>query len=433
MKHPYATPMGAMRLLLLTLWFFLPPVLANEIPEEAEVFDRGEVLDRETKTLDEWMEEYGEALPPREPRLPEPPQQANDPAPTTGEPPAAQPTGEDFSGELQPFAVTLVDKTLVEGVRYTVTGCAPNQAIPMRDNGEAPDTRAGDGEYTAMSTLCPFGSTPVVVLEDDTPLWQESYQPTDNTSAPSLRLLKTASGVSIDDGSEKPPPPPNNAQPPPEEAQSELLEPVTQTTYPAGSGLIWLLAGIAVGYGARSLQYRRKATSGSLPSTGQNTKKDAPPSQAEPLLALSVDSGLAKQKAACLSIPERQAQRSLTLSLAQHFAKEGRVLLVPHPHNQTFYPKQIPKTSDVIWFRGKPPRVGEIKDVLSDRDSPIVCTIIEGREALTTSRGATGDLSEQLAGLSDGPLLLIQLEDEPPLLADAQRCVVCEDQWMLDK
>ena len=173
MKPPHATPTAPMRALLLILCCSSSWALANEMPETEASFDRGSSTDRETKSLDEWMEEHGEALPPREQQQALDPPATDAPLPPEGDGSTpTPPTGDAFSGELQPFAVTLVDKTLSADLSYAVTGCAPNQSIPMLDNGVPPDTRAGDSEYTAMSTLCPFGSTPVVVLEGDTPLWQ---------------------------------------------------------------------------------------------------------------------------------------------------------------------------------------------------------------------------------------------------------------------
>lgn len=420
--------------LLLTLSCLPSLGLANEMPEGAETFDRGEITDRETRTLDEWMEEYGEALPSGEQRLSpktEPSDSPPFPSPPEGVPPEAPPTGEEFSGDLQPFTVTLVDKTQAAGASYAVSGCAPNQRVNMLDDGVAPDTRSGDGEYTAMSTLCPFGSTPVVVLEGDTPLWQQSFEPPTETSAPSLRLLRSNTGVSKDTASDQVQPPAQAPPADPQPAGPGNDEPAPREV----PGLLWLLAGAAIGYGIRALQGRKDTAVPRPPlrtpvekTPAARVSQDSTP--ANPM-ALGTELLHTIQAPTSLRVDGRQSQRSLTLSLAQHFAKQGRVLLIPHPDNQHFYPSKIPKSSDVIWFRGPRPRLQEIQDTLTDRDAPIVCVLIEGMAALDVGRKQRQTIKEELSRLSDSCLILIQLSKETAALETAFDCVLSDGRWEL--
>ena len=435
-------------LTLLTLCLHPSQVLASEMPENAESFDRGEATDRETKTLEEWMEEHGEALPPHEQRLPPrpteelappppPPAEAAPPPPQPpideplpplpGETASVPPTGEEFSGDLQPFTVTLVDKTLAQDVNYSVTGCTPNQSVDLLDNGIAPDTREGDGEYTAMSTLCPFGGTPVAIFEGDTPLWEENYQLPDNASAPSLRILRTTRGISIDTISDSSPPP---------SIRSPTATPTLEPTPSEPEDLpkaIWLLLGAGLGYAVREFQVRlqskRSAPSENPPNAAP--KQDSPPAATVPHPTGSVGNVLLEQTRhpTSLMVNDRLTQRSLTLSLAKHFASEGRVLLLPHPENQAFYPKQIPKKRDVIWFRGEPPRLEEIHEALSSPNSPFLCVLIEGLDALDAQSKQRDTIAEQLESFAAKRLIFIQLEEEDSVFEPSQWSLIQNHHW----
>ena len=439
-----------MRSPLLTLCLLPSWALASEMPENAESFDRGEVTDRETKTLEEWMEEHGEALPPKPQRLPPTPPEVPSPPPPpveeTAPPPqpveapippppgenaSVPPTGEEFSGDLQPFTVTLVDKTLVQDANYAVTGCAPNQFTALLDNGIAPDTREGDGEYTAMSTLCPFGGTPVAIFDGDTSLWEENYQLPDNASAPSLRILRTTQGISIDAVSGISPPPSTSSPAPPPPMEPDESEPKGL------SGAIWLLIGALLGYGFRSLQSgfksKRKPSLKSVPHPESRQVHPATPITHDSPISLGDNLLAQTQKPASLVVDERLVQRTLTLSLAKHFEKEGRVLLLPHPKNQAFYPKLIPKTSDVIWFRGDPPRLQELREALSDPNSPIVCVLIEGLNALDTRKQSMESVAEQLKSCAAKRLVFIQLKQEAPVFEPSKWSLVQDHHWEMDE
>ena len=438
---------------------------ASEMPDDIEAYVEGQERDQESKSLEEWMLEYGEEVPQQPEENPNPmgagfsspspmPDQDNGATTPSGqlrpqnEEPPPQPQQEDFSGKNKPFTLTLVDKTQARDVAYSATACDQDTAQPLRDDGLSPDTRSGDGEYTALLAICPLGATPISLLAGSETIWEDTFALAENADAPSLRVKRTTDGVFLDDGS------PDDLQPSPPSQERNNQASSSEPTGQAGSTgpeavegssslsgsvpqFVWLIIGVAIGLTIKMGQRSQSENPSSENTTPLETPERTPntPPQASQHSPKTLELGPhlrgLRKGGHALSVENRPSQRSLSLSLANAYSQSGRVLLIAHPDNQALYPKLIPNESDVIWFRGKAPSMDEIFEAIDQSEAPIELVIVEGSASIRCSRFTARKTLQHMLDTQQPRFLLVQLEEDKLHVSGSLNCLVHNDVWEL--
>ena len=378
---------------------------------------------------------------PEEPEFPPHPSESDDIAARIDELPPPQPE-EPVPDTAQPFALTLVN-TLPSGpTEYTAYGCGSEEAIPLLDNGEPPDTRPDDEEYTAFLPACHIGPTPIAIWSGDSVLWKEKIEPPAHEEATSLRLILGPDGISLDDGTPTvPPPQPEEAlthQEPLPDPDSLLLveEPEDNSNERSSGAFLW--AGIVLGFGALlgigllpRLRNSHTQAIRSIESKERELTKIT--NQQEPRvrpLGKQLKEGW--KHALSLGVIRAADRRSLSLSIAKTACENGTVLLVAQPQNRDFYTLALSKKDPVLWFKGEVPTSRSILKAIEENQDHLALVILEGPESIRGFSFLSRIRMQRLVEKSPIPVTTIMALQEGEALGHEQTCSVIDGIWNLD-
>jgi hypothetical protein len=388
------------------------PTHANEVPEDLKAYLESQGPDRETKTLEQWLESHGTERPEKGdasqiPFLPEPPTQPN-------------PMPELFqSSENKPLVLTLVHMMEGEAPTYQASGCAGKRTVDLLDDGAPPDTRPGDREYTGFILACPLGDTTVRIFTESQLLWSMDFEPKSAADSPSLRVLRLLSGFKLDTGTPEDPPQGANAPQPVWEAPTgeEGLQPTrfedspvpeTKQLPAARSSAFWL--GLAIGLGIALLVWLKSAWASNVESNFEEVEPWTHPPAPQPPEFLSYPA----QGIHRLQVSGREEHRALSQALALEHCQTGTVLLLTHPANRKAHKRFFSQHHDVTWFKGSPPSLKEVLEVLNDLGEEVALVLIESALALKGGKQDPIHAIEALLGQIQQPVILLQRADENP-------------------
>jgi hypothetical protein len=410
--------------------------LASEMPEDLADFLQRQGIDREEKSLEEWLEEHGTerteelhiavnplgeqstSAPQEQGQSPVPaittptagpnmdwrlfeaevkrpaPDATPPPQPNPFEAPETEPMPSPVAlGRGKPLTVTLVQMVPEPSVKYTIAGCRPSDPAPLKNDGIAPDTRADDQEITGIVGLCPVGETQIRFMADGTEVWVSQFAQNDDPEGPSLRILRSQDGFSIDNGGpEKKTHSPEHVVVLPQTEQDELFaEPLSEPVPTSNNGIFWvggIMVLTLVFVGWRYSAPPTKSLPNSPDTAAEALETRARALQHPPPTPFPLPNELTQTDPGThwISVKNATDQRSLTFALALHHCQTKTVFLLANPENKKTYSRAFSKQNDVTWFNGKPPRVEEIKTALLELDGSIGIVILEGTSAIADRR-----------------------------------------------
>jgi hypothetical protein len=483
-----------MRFLALSFcWFFggATVSLASEMPEDLAAYLQRQGTDREEKSLEEWLVEHGtertdelqisvnplgdqptplgdqptpvpqeqgqlptEQPPPFVPTITTPtagpnmdwrlfeaeekkpaPDATPTPQPMPFEPPETEPMPSPVAlGKGKPLTVTLVQMLAEPSVKYTIAGCPPADPAPLKNDGVAPDTRADDQEITGIVGLCPLGETQIRFMVDGTEVWVSQFAQANDTEAPSLRILKSQDGFSIDTGGpEKKTHSPQHVVVLPQTEQDEpSAEPLTEPVPTPNNAVFWVggivvLTSIFVAWRYSSIP-STESPPNSPDTAAEALETRARAFQQPPPTPFPLPTELTQTDPGThwISVKNATDQRSLTFALALHHCQNKTVFLLANPDNKKSYSRAFLKQNDVTWFNGKPPRVEEIKTALLELEGSIGIVILEGTSAIADRRQKS---VQELLDHIQQPVFLIETAAQSLGSTEEQFYSVQEGRW----
>lgn len=353
------------------------------------------------------------------------------PQPTPFEPTGTEPTPSPVAlGNSKPLTVTLVQLLAEPSVEYTITGCPPSDPAPLKNDGVSPDTRANDQELTGIVPLCPAGETEIRFLMDGTEVWASEFSQSDETNAPSLRVVKRQTGFSIDSGGPEEKTEPMQQRPvlPQAEQEKPLVESKpTHTNSGFWFGALLALLSILVGWRHFSaptttpLSKNPATTPKGLETQARTLQKPLPTQFLLPAELKHMNPGTH-----WISVKTSTDQRSLTFALALHHCQNKTVFLLANPENKKTYSRAFSRQNDITWLNGKPPRVEEVKAALLELEDAIGVVILEGSSALSSrQRKAVQALLEHIKQ----PVFIVETASESSGSPKQQRYSVQDGHW----
>jgi hypothetical protein len=441
--------MRFLALILCGLFGSLSPGLASEMPEDLQAYLQRQGVDREEKTLEQWLQDHGRERPetneaPVDPlgtteKVKPRPEQAPTPLQKHTAPPApflpeiTQPAPSLVTlGKGQPLAVTLVHMLDGPAGPMSASGCPPDDPSPLLDDGIAPDTRAKDKEHTAFVPLCPLGETTVRFFVNAEEVWSWDYSAKSQIDAPSLRVLHQSSGFSLDTGApEDQPHSVHRVGGPQQELGEDAKQPLIMNENEEQNAGVWIglslmMVSLALGWRHRGL-FRNpdsETTTESAALKTQARKLHPPPPVLAPIPPKLRQAPLGIQR---LAVDNSASQRALTYALALHHSQDKTVLLLADPKNKKTYTQAFSNQDDVTWFNGKPLTGTALIAVLLGLGADIGLVLIEGAPAIA---GNNKDL-QKLVGKIQHPVVLIQHPNT--MRAQSDHYSLCDGEWRLSE
>ena len=370
--------------------------------------------------LQNWLDAYEEG----EVELPTEQQESNAPPP---------PPIEELDQALQPVVVTLLHRNDETPTRYEASGCGPkNERIELLDDGIAPDTTAGDLEYTSILPVCPLGVTTIQIYEHKNVVWSQDFDLISIGKDPAIRIKRTASSFSLDTSN------PDDfhraashsqthgSGVPEEQKPITLVESDTQNTKKAAEDLVYwvvLVGSFLLAIGAGFVLARNRNTP---QQTGQNTPA-IPSKDRLPQALLVVPSKLTK-----VHVSDPEKLRAMTQALARNHTNTGKVLLLSAPENQVLHRTALGEVQGLLQFKGEPPGIDEMIETVNSLRRELSVVLLEnpGGIHLGVDSGDSLDL-ETLRRRCRVPLFIIEQHDPTSPRGDEAVYVPGDQGWSL--